>query len=77
MKYLLLAIFLGIVWSFWKKRAEASSRSELRPPPATEHIVACAHCGVHQPVSESLREGDAYFCCEAHRRAGQKPVSNE
>lgn len=77
MKYLLLAIFVGIVWRFWKKRAEPSSLGELPLHPAAERIVACAHCGVHQPVSESLRDGDVYYCCVAHRQAGPKQGSDE
>jgi uncharacterized protein len=31
-------------------------------------MVACAHCGVHLPESEAIRDGDKYFCSEEHRR---------
>ncbi len=34
-----------------------------------EDMVRCAHCGVHFPVSESVRDGDLYFCSAAHRDA--------
>jgi uncharacterized protein len=42
------------------------------PPQATkpaEDMVRCAHCGVHLPAGESVRAGDAHFCCVAHRDA--------
>lgn len=70
MKYLLLFGVLGIAWWLWRKR-----NVELRPgPPQTperpaEKMVACAHCGVHLPLSESLSDGRRHFCCEDHRRA--------
>lgn len=39
---------------------------------SAEDMVRCAHCGVHLPVSESVREGDLYFCSAAHRDAHKK-----
>lgn len=39
---------------------------------SAEDMVRCAHCGVHLPVSESVREGDLYFCSVAHRDAHKK-----
>ncbi|MDD2721263.1 MAG: PP0621 family protein [Gallionella sp.] len=36
-----------------------------------EDMVRCSHCGVHVPVSESLRAGGQVFCCTAHRDAGK------
>lgn len=38
-------------------------------PAEPEDMVRCAHCGVHLPVSESVRDGDLYFCSAAHRDA--------
>lgn len=29
-------------------------------------MVRCAHCGLHLPKEEALREGDAYFCSQEH-----------
>ncbi len=45
-------------------RKDASAK-----PPEPEDMVRCAHCGVHLPVSESVREGELYFCSAAHRDA--------
>lgn len=35
-----------------------------------EAMVACAHCGVHLPVSESLAADDSHYCCSEHLRLG-------
>lgn len=53
------------------------SFSRNLPPPDpcdAEDMVRCAHCGVHLPVSESLRADGKTFCCAAHRDAGRPQV---
>lgn len=67
LKYLVLIAVVAIVWWNWRKRARpraAMPRQETPPEP----MVACAYCGLYQPVGESLAVGDRYYCCEAHRR---------
>ena len=72
MKYLLLLVFLGIVWWVWKKRTVApQSPTTKRPDPKPEKMVACAHCGLLLPESDSLSAGADFYCSEAHRRAGR------
>jgi hypothetical protein len=34
-------------------------------------MVACALCGVNQPVSESILANDRYYCSAAHLREAQ------
>ena len=46
-----------------------SYRKETSAKPEPEDMVRCAHCGVHLPVSESVRDGELYFCSAAHRDA--------
>lgn len=71
MKYLLLLAFLGIVWWVWKKRVvEPPKPPAARPDAKAETMVACAHCGLLLPESDSLVAGAAFYCCEAHRQAG-------
>ncbi len=43
-----------------------------KTPDLAEDMVRCAHCGIHIPVSESLRAGDQTFCSAAHRDAWRK-----
>lgn len=72
LKYLLLLLVLIGVWWFWRQSVlkEGARRSTPLPPPP-ERMVACAHCGVNQPLSESLCVEGRYFCSEVHRRAAQ------
>lgn len=72
LKYLLLLVLLLIVWWAWKKRAsdDGGERNDAAPP-APERMVRCAHCGVHLPESDAVKDGELHFCNEAHRRAGR------
>jgi uncharacterized protein len=67
MKYLLLiALFFAVLWLLRKARP---SRAAGQSPPAArapEQMVKCAHCGVNQPVSESILTHGRYYCCEDH-----------
>ena len=72
MKYLLLiALFFVVLWALRKAQ---SSRSGVQAPPASrvpEQMVKCAHCGVNQPVSESILTQGHYYCCEDHRHVAE------
>lgn len=72
---LILILVLAGIW--WLRRVLGRSRSDARPKgdaagegAAPERMVACAHCGVHVPESESVRGGGEFYCCEEHRRLG-------
>lgn len=68
-KYLLLIAFGWIVWWLWRKpRRQDSESPRISPQRAAERMVVCAHCGVNQPLSESIQAGERYFCCPAHQR---------
>ncbi|PTD95467.1 PP0621 family protein [Pseudothauera lacus] len=75
---LIFILLLIVVW--WLRRALQGFRArragrpsaEGRRTPAAERMVACAHCGVHVPESEGVREGAEFFCCAAHRRLGAR-----
>jgi uncharacterized protein len=72
MKYLLLAAFAAFVWWIWSKRSRGPRPGGGANPAHKdpERIVACAHCGVHIPESESVRDdGGVPFCCAVHRDA--------
>ena len=65
----ILAIVLLVVWLLRPRR---SSRPQTGPPqrpvsPDVEDMVRCARCGLHLPRNDALRNGDAFFCSEAHR----------
>jgi uncharacterized protein len=69
-QFLRLVIILIGLWLVLAiiKRALASLRKPPPDKPAVAKMVACAHCGVHLPESEAIRDGDKYFCSEEHRR---------
>ncbi|WP_301103214.1 PP0621 family protein [Propionivibrio sp.] len=69
MKYLLLiALCFVVLWLL--RKAQTPPRTGGQAPPtarAPEQMVKCAHCGVNQPVSESVLAHGRYYCCNAHR----------
>jgi uncharacterized protein len=79
-----LLIWLAIVVLFWSKfrRPRAPAAVHARPGAAgagralapPEAMVDCAHCGVHLPASEAVRDEAARpYCGAEHRRAGPRP----
>ena len=73
---LLLWLLLGLIawWMLRPRRAAppASSRANAPAGTAPEAMVDCAHCGLHFPASEAVRDGARLFCCSAHRDAGPR-----
>lgn len=73
-KYLLIALL--IIWLFYSpalrgKRTGSKPHGQPEAPRA-ENMVQCAHCGVHLPEGEAIKDdkGQAY-CSQAHRQAGR------
>ena len=71
MKFLLLvALFLAVYWLL--RKARAARAAERQPAPrAPERMVKCAHCGVNQPLSESILTHGRYYCSDAHRQEAE------
>lgn len=74
--WLVLGVVAWFAWQAWRRAQRASSvRHEAEPgapvaPPAVpEAMVRCAHCGLHLPAGEALRDGQAAYCGAAHRDA--------
>lgn len=74
---LIFVLILAGIW--WIRRALSKPRSDASQPGqatgreggAPERMVACAHCGIHVPESESVQgSGGAFYCCDEHRRLG-------
>lgn len=73
MKFLLFCGLLFVVWLMWKKSARPVAPT-ADPEPNSESMLACAHCGVYCPKSSGVLDGDRFYCCDDHRRAGQEPT---
>ena len=79
MKYLLVLLVVGVVLflMFGRRRKPSEpaqpERPSAREPADVAPMLACAHCGVHLPRDEALRDavGRAY-CSDAHRLAGPR-----
>ena len=73
---LLLWLVLGlVVWWMLRPRKPAppvGARAQAPAGAAPEAMVDCAHCGLHFPASEAVRDGARVFCCSAHRDAGPR-----
>jgi uncharacterized protein len=77
-----LLIFILVLVAIWwirriVSRSDDSPRGDkegVRRPgtDSAERMVGCAHCGLHVPESESVRDGDTYYCSEEHRRLGAR-----
>jgi uncharacterized protein len=83
MKFLIVLVVLVVGMAWWlmgRKRIDkpASPPPQPAPDPKAQAgggrplaMLACAHCGLHLPSADALRdsEGRAY-CGEPHRAAG-------
>jgi len=70
MRFLIFFALFGVAWWLLSRMAVArSARREQEAPREPERMVTCAHCGVNQPLSESLLVDGRYYCCQEHRRA--------
>ena len=75
----LLIVILVIIGLWWARGAlrrfkaqNALRRKEAGKPVAAERMLECRHCGLIVPESEGVRAGEEFYCCDAHRRAGQR-----
>lgn len=69
---ILLAIWLiaGVVRRMLRQR-NGQSRRRSRELDA-HSMVRCAHCGLHIPETEALRDGELFFCSTEHRLENQR-----
>jgi uncharacterized protein len=78
-RLLILVVLVAIV--AWMVMSRRRPKREVPPPKqpqrgaadAPARMLACAHCGVHLPLSESVSDADGRsYCTEAHRLAGPR-----
>ncbi len=65
-------LFLGLaIWGLYLIIRHLLRQRQQQKPREIRSVdsVSCAHCGLHLPREEALRDGDRYFCNEAHLRA--------
>jgi uncharacterized protein len=74
----LILVLLGLVLAWWLYSRIDKLRNKQRDAPSAaptgaQNMVACAHCGVHLPMNEAVKEGELHFCGEPHRLLGPRP----
>lgn len=81
MKFLLLLAVIGVALWLFKSRSRVKGPGDAaapkRPakaagkPEAATPMLACAHCGVHLPLTDAVQDAEGrIYCGEAHRKAG-------
>jgi uncharacterized protein len=73
-RFLFFVLIAGTVWFMVKNYLRKQELRERRKAAAAEQlaggkIVRCKACDVHLPEQDALREGDNWFCSQAHRQA--------
>lgn len=75
---ILILVFIAIWWlraalrRFKDQGGFAARRAARKERAAPERMLECAHCGVNVPESEGVSDERAFYCCDAHRRAGPR-----
>lgn len=73
-KFLLLIAVAGL--ALWWLRSKARGGGKPRAPGPSQGpqpMLACAHCGVHLPQADAVKDAEGRtFCSEAHRLAGPR-----
>ena len=78
-RVLVWLVLFGVIWWLLRRPrvpppGASGTPPRPSPPPAPQlvQMVDCAHCGLHFPASEAVRDGARLFCCGAHRDAGPR-----
>ena len=68
-RLLLLVVIAAAIYLLirsYRRKSEGQQQETV-----AEDMVRCAHCGVHLPLSESIKSGDKFYCSTEHRDAGR------
>jgi len=68
-RLILLFAIAAVIYLLFKSYRKDVPQDEAK---GVEDMVRCEHCGVHLPVSESIRDGERIFCSASHRDAHRK-----
>jgi len=71
-KFILLLLLALVIWWLWRSRMRPPQEPSAPVAPPEEAMVACAHCGVYLPASESVGDELYRFCSSAHQLAGPR-----
>ncbi|MEY3252574.1 MAG: hypothetical protein RL227_1547 [Pseudomonadota bacterium] len=76
---LLIVVVGGLLWLAMGRRKTPTDKpakpdvAKSAAPGAPQAMLACAHCGVHLPSADALRDAAGHaYCTDAHRLAGPR-----
>jgi uncharacterized protein len=77
MARLLLILVVAVVAVWWlvgrgKRLRTGDGPTKPARGQDAEEMVECAHCGVHLPRGDAVRDGALAYCSDAHRAAGPR-----
>jgi uncharacterized protein len=65
-----LALLVWIAWFMFRNYLARQRKQGAKPRKQLQgRMVKCRECDVHLPEGDALREGDDWYCSQAHRRA--------
>jgi uncharacterized protein len=73
---ILVLLVLVIAWWLFgrinKARSGVAAQNKRKRAADAQHMVVCAHCGVHIPLADALKDGALHYCGEPHRLLGPR-----
>jgi uncharacterized protein len=81
--FALLFLVVFLLLKHFTRRRDRDDTGTPAPPPSANAadeapvMVACAHCGVHLPRTETLPGPDGVYCSEAHRAAASRGAGDD
>jgi uncharacterized protein len=72
--FIIAIVGIALWWMFGRRRGDAGKpEAPAAKKAAPQAMVACAHCGVHLPQTDTVADAEGrLFCGEAHRLAGPR-----
>ena len=71
-RLVILALLALAGWWLWKKVKLLSAAQAVNKLSQTTPMVCCAHCQLHLPQPEAIRQNNLWYCSSAHAKAGPK-----
>lgn len=68
-RYAVIALVLGLIILIVRQLTQGRTRPPRERRLREQHMVRCAHCGLHLPEPEAIRTADGYYCSDSHRLA--------
>jgi len=73
MNLIRLLVIVTIIWLVYRMyqnwvTSNIIAKKKQKEKPEITNMVQCTTCGVHLPEHEALKQGQQFYCCEAHKK---------